>query len=361
MKALWLVRDDLEQHAGGDTVQILRTAEALRARGHDVELNAEPQPSFAGFDIVHLFHLDRLWENGSHVRRLERSNVPVVLSTIWWPTDEFDAAGRSGLQGTLARTFGASAVPTLKIAQRSFMSWSRSGGAWSQRPVLGFERAARRLLERCAVILPNSEAEARAIRERFGLVPRVVVVPNAADSDFFTAGEGRERRGVVCVGRIEPRKNQLTLIEALHGTQIPLTIIGRAGVHAAEYERRCRAAAGPEVEFCGALDREGVRHRLRGARVHVAPSWYETPGLASLEAALCGCRVVVTSGGCTSEYFAGDATYAEPADGESLRQAVERALEAAAEPLDASRLRQAFTWQAAATATERAYGIATGG
>lgn len=356
MRALWLVREDLEAHAGGDTVQILRTAAALRERGHEVVLDASARPDFTGYDLVHLFHLDRLWENGPHARRLERCELPAVLSTIWWPTEEFDAAGRTGLQGWLARTFGGSAYPTLKIAQRSALGWPRAGAAWSHRPVLGFARAARRLIARCAVLLPNSQAEADALRARFGELSEVVVVPNAADAEFFTPPEpGAPRRGVACVGRIEPRKNQLALIEALAGSGVELTFVGAAGRFAADYEARCRAAAGPEVRFLGPRDRSGVREVLRRASVHACPSWYETPGLASLEAALCGCRLVVTPGGCTREYFGAETALADPVDRPGLRAAVLAQLEAPAHPEARERLARDFSWSAAARATERAY------
>ncbi|MCB9913680.1 MAG: glycosyltransferase family 4 protein [Planctomycetes bacterium] len=275
MKALWLVRADLEAHPGGDTVQILRTAEALRARGHEVRLDGSPRPRLASCDLVHLFHLDRLWENGPHARRLASSGVPAVLSTIWWPTTEFDAAGRTGVQGLVARAFGAELYPTLKVAQRSLLAWPRAGLAWSHRPVLGFEPGVRRLLARCAALLPNSEAEAQALATRFGALPPVVVVPNAADAAFFTLGPEAERSGVVCVGRVEPRKNQLALVEALRDEDVELTFVGAPGRYAGDYLARCRAAAGPRTRFLGPRDAAGVRDVLRAAAVHACPSWYE--------------------------------------------------------------------------------------
>ena len=48
------------------------------------------------------------------------------------------------------------------------------------------------------------------------------------------------------------------------------------------------------------------------ARVFALPSWFETPGLAALEAALAGCAVVITPFGCTREYFGDRVEYARP-------------------------------------------------
>ncbi|HQL53937.1 MAG TPA: glycosyltransferase family 1 protein, partial [Phycisphaerae bacterium] len=85
MRVLWLVRENLTRHPGGDTVQILQTAEALRRRGITVDL-AHDRDDLAGYDLVHLFHLDRLWENVGHAQRIRQAGLPAVLSTIYWPS-----------------------------------------------------------------------------------------------------------------------------------------------------------------------------------------------------------------------------------------------------------------------------------
>ena len=48
------------------------------------------------------------------------------------------------------------------------------------------------------------------------------------------------------------------------------------------------------------------------ARVFALPCWFETPGLAALEAALAGCAVVITPYGSTREYFGDLVEYARP-------------------------------------------------
>lgn len=362
MKALWLIRRDLLTELGGDTIQILSTAEALRARGHEIELvESERAAADADCDLVHLFHLDRLWEHLPLLRHRRARRVPIALSTIWWPTEEFDARGRAGVQGWLARSFGARAYPTLKVWQRSVSSWLRAGLAPGALPPRTFARGARELLEHVSVLLPNSRAEEAELRRRFDGAGEAVVVPNAADAEFFTPVDGVERKGVVCVGRLEPRKNQLSLIEALRGLDEPLTLIGQAGRFSGGYAARCRRWAGEHVELTGPLDREGVRERLRRARVHVAPSWYETPGLASMEAALCGCRLVVTPGGCTEEYFGDAARYASPDDPASLRAAVEAALQGPEKENARERIAREFGWSRAAERTEEAYERALAG
>jgi len=153
----------------------------------------------------------------------------------------------------------------------------------------------------------------------------------------------------------------LRLIEALRGTDIRLTLVGAAGRFSRRYARCCRAAAGPNVRFLPLQEPTALCRVYQSAAVHVNVSWYETPGLASLEAALCGCAVVVTPGGCTREYFGEQALYTCPDDVAGIRAAVERALAAGPAPGLAERVAREFNWQRAAAATLAGYQLALSG
>ncbi len=364
VRALWLVRRDLEQHRGGDTTQILSTAEALRRRGVQVDLASERPADLRTYDIFHLFHLDRVWENVEHARRLRAAGRPLVLSTIYWPSDEFDRGGRVGLQGRLARLVGSNAYQNLRVLQRHLLATIEGrrpphfSRAW-----FSFRRGVHELLAAAAVLLPNSRAEQAQIERQFEIMRPVVIVPNAADTATFgPPNEPAPRRdGVLCVGRIEPRKNQLALIEALRGTGIPLTLVGRSGRFYQQYYARCQEAAGAHVRFLDAQPPAALRELYHRARVHACVSWYETPGLVSLEAALCGCALVVTPGGCTREYFGDAAHYARPEDPDFIRAAVQTALAQGPQPELVERVRREFTWAAAAAQTEQGYRRAMGG
>jgi glycosyltransferase involved in cell wall biosynthesis len=89
--------------------------------------------------------------------------------------------------------------------------------------------------------------------------------------------------------------------------------------------------------------------------VHVLPSWFETCGLATLEAAACGCNVVVTDKGYVREFIGDAGYYCDPGNPASIREAIERA---AAAPLS-EHLKQKiacqYTWEQAAGKTSEAY------
>ena len=77
MRVLFGVRPDLHRDFGGDTMQILRTCEHLRDLGVTVELSDALGLDPAGFDLVHLFHLTRVYETHCQLRAVRaRGTVP---------------------------------------------------------------------------------------------------------------------------------------------------------------------------------------------------------------------------------------------------------------------------------------------
>ena len=63
------------------------------------------------------------------------------------------------------------------------------------------------------------------------------------------------------------------------------------------------------------------------AGVHILPSWCETCGLVSLEAAINNTPVIGSTFGHEIEYLKEDALYVDPADPESIRQSIIQSIE----------------------------------
>ena len=60
--------------------------------------------------------------------------------------------------------------------------------------------------------------------------------------------------------------------------------------------------------------------------VFVLQGWFETPGLAAIEAGLAGARLAVTKDGSTREYFKDYAEYFNPASPKDIKKSVLNAL-----------------------------------
>lgn len=168
---------------------------------------------------------------------------------------------------------------------------------------------------------------------------------------------------VACVGRIEPNKNQLSLILAMRGTGTELVFIGAA--HDPLYYSACKQWADDTVHFLGMQPRRVVQTALRHAQAHCLIGFGETPGLANLEALACGCPVVCGNRSLEIEYFGDLAHYADPLDLDSIRTHVLHAVaigREGAERLQAmASVTVRFPWSRAAQETASAYSEATSG
>ncbi|HEY8598872.1 MAG TPA: glycosyltransferase family 4 protein [Thermomicrobiales bacterium] len=339
MKVLMQIRADYRERPGGDATQAERTAAELRLLGVDVDLIGGVAPDLAGYNLVHIFNTQVIGEPVRQAIRARSWGLPVVLSPIYWNPAGFRAATHPD--------DGIGAGETASdLAERAL-----------QRLTLGA----------AAILLPNSHAEAAQITATFSDVPgQMRVVPNAVDPLFangngarFCAEHGLTGRGfVLCAGRKEALKNQLGLIRACRELRLPLVLAGQENAEAAAYVAECRAlaeGAPAPVLFLPNLTPVELADAYAAARVHVQPSYYETVGLSSLEAALGGCNIVATRNSGVAEYLGEAAWYCDPS---TTRGIVEPLAAAWAAPLDAAlgqRVTAEHTWHHAAGLTLRAY------
>ena len=91
------------------------------------------------------------------------------------------------------------------------------------------------------------------------------------------------------------------------------------------------------------------------AKVHALPSWFETCGISSLEAAAMGCNVAITEKGYTREYFGDDAFYCDPGDPESIFRGIETAAKSDCKKELQEKICHYYTWQHAAATTMKVY------
>jgi glycosyltransferase involved in cell wall biosynthesis len=334
---------------GGHVVQLEKTARALRAAGLAITVDMSPEPELGGIDLVHGFGL-----SAREIRRCHTRGIPVALSTIYWDRAYRSDGGRRwpgwrslAGRGRRAATFASAAL--------------RGRGVLIEecRKAVADETALLAAYESADLLLPNAEGEAAAVRCDLEVSTLTHVVPNGVDPVSFSDSSCpfEDRRYVLFVGRMDPHKNQLGLIEALRGSGLPLVIAGHQHPDHPRYAERCRRAGAGWVVFSGSVEHESELAELyRGARVHVLPSWFETTGLVSLEAAVSGCSVVSTARGHAREYLGDDAWYCDPGSPSSILEAVRSAWATPPSPSLRARVLGQFTWKHVAEATLEAYG-----
>src|SRR5207237_2467890 len=123
-------------------------------------------------------------------------------------------------------------------------------------------------------------------------------------------------------------KNQLNLVRALKGHDLPLVVIGH--VRERGYAEQVHAEAGGRVRLLGPLGHDDplLRSAYAACAAFALPSTCETPGLAALEAAAAGAPIVATRVGSTREYFGHMCHYVDPTDPGDIARGIDDALAA---------------------------------
>ena len=91
------------------------------------------------------------------------------------------------------------------------------------------------------------------------------------------------------------------------------------------------------------------------ARVFALPSWFETPGLAALEAGLAGCSIAITPYGSTRDYFGDLVEYARPDRVAEIRRAVVKCWEDGPDPRLSRSIATHYLWPNVAQITAEVY------
>lgn len=329
----------LDAPGGGET-QLLAMARALPEVGVDARLWRPWEERLGDADVLHLFGSER--EHLHLVAAARRLGLAVVLSTIAW----FDLQSLWREPWSLTRRLAACGRYLARGAVPAIPSWRRA------------------LYRSVDALLPNSKAEAQQLTRLFGVPEsRARIIPNGAELRFASADPDPFARlvggtgFVLYAGRVEPRKNQLEYLRAMRDEPTPIVILGDAPPEHREYLAACKREAGPLVRFLPRLDHADplLASAYTACGCLALMSWFETPGLVAIEAAMSGTPLVLPAIGCAREYFQEKARYVRPGDLVGARDATRAALRSERDPELARLARERYSWRAAAEATKAAY------
>jgi len=185
---------------------------------------------------------------------------------------------------------------------------------------------------RCRRLVAVSEATRADLVELYSVRPeKVVVVPSGVAPPPRAPGHralrelGLRPPFVLQVGRVEPRKNQLTSLAAVERVAgLQLVVAGPV----ADQEMASRLRASPRCVLLGPVD-DAIRDALyAGASALVFPSLYEGFGFPVLEAMSRGLPVVTSRNSSLPEVGGEAALYVDdPLDAEGLADQLRRILE----------------------------------
>lgn len=328
---------------GGAETQIKKTAEYLRKLGVDVFFSDNVEDALKA-DIIHLFRLSD--EAVDFFYSLPYKRPLVAVSPVFWyeniPISLTDYSLRDFI-----------------IKKWKLFSRKAKGNK------LGLKNfyKIRSLLKRTDILLPNSYMEAQHIRDFFNIHTAFEVVPNAIDVEEFhelkdpKIIEGMPEEFLLSVGRIDEIKNRFNIIKAAQILDIAIVLIGNPNTdkYFDYLKKKIKKIGFDKVIFINNMDHKELIYYYKNAKVHILASWFETTGLVSLEAAYCGCPIVVSNRGATREYFGKHAFYCDPDNPKSIAEAVKKAMKSEPDGQLKNKIARKYSWKTCAEKTLEAY------
>lgn len=209
-------------------------------------------------------------------------------------------------------------------------------------------------LRRCKAVVTDSEFSRKELLEVCALDPeRVAVVAPGVAADFGQIERAPDRRTILAVGTVEPRKNLAALIALV--PKLPrarLVCVGPSTPYQIECRRLAeRLGVADRVEFRGYVTRSELLHLYSIAAVAAVPSLYEGFGYGVAQA-LCAGIPCVTSDRASLPEVAGNCARVVPLEDETqwiraLEAAIAGNEDAAAQTFKAQAAKL-FSWRSAA-------------
>lgn len=331
LRVAMLNRENAWSAPGGDTRIMQQMQEAVRPHSIDIvfpSLSSECVDA----DILHFVNMTLPEPLLSASALAESLGKPFMVTTLFEDWNQYLVPSHQTF--ALARQFVEGRMSHSEMIERV-----RRQELQNSVPRLNVDRA----LENASVLLACGESEAARIRSEYpNAADRVQVVPFAVtppqlvedhvlDSLLRTLGFDQF---VLCIGRLETRKNQLMLLAALQDEDIP--IVFATGGHTPQPAYRAAVQQWKRrapVRYIERVPWHSMSTVIRAASAHVLPSFYELPGLVHLECASAGIPIVASTWGALSDYLPESAFHAcDPIDAESIHRATLNALSNSATP-----------------------------
>lgn len=143
-------------------------------------------------------------------------------------------------------------------------------------------------------IIVSTEADRQYVSTRYRIAQeKIHVISNYVDTEQFTPLHRQKNKQSICfVGRLEPQKNLLPLVEAAVDTGAHLIFYGE-GSQKDELAQKAKTL-GVDLSLRGHLPNEHLSEALNACELFVLPSLYEGNPKVLLEAMSCGLPVIGT-------------------------------------------------------------------
>lgn len=378
LRILYITRPDFYNIFGGDTVQVTKIKEYILKK-HNICIDIITINSFVNYEKYLSYDIFHFWGIAADlnvldiVELLKKHNKKVVVNTIYWNLthtffltffiSKFLNYKTNLLLENLCLLFNLFIL--LPIAYVIPKYRKKIQNVFGSRK---FKIVRKKILKLSDSIIPNSDEEmfvlCNDIALNYNLIKeKYTAIPNAADISFIkqhvdTGFMSNIKDFVLEAAGIEPLKNQLSIILALYkNSEIPIIFAG--GVRDERYYSKLKEIAKKRgnVYFTDKISAENLFSLYKRAKVHALPSFRESPGLATLEALMCGSQIVVSNEKfCPIKYYQFDkyGFVCNPYDINSIKNAI---LEAYNNPKNIKLSEEYFDFYSYENAAEMTYKV----
>ena len=188
--------------------------------------------------------------------------------------------------------------------------------------------ALRELKPDIKLFLARTEYEADYLRRGYGISDnKIGILPLSFRDVHYDSTIKKEPFCLFAGTMTQPRKNVPRLIETAKKYGFPLKLVGNKGNSESEAKLRAMIGNATNIEILGFVSDEELASLYNRAKVFALPSLNEGVGLVALEAAICGCNIIITNLGGPKEYYeSGSAEFVNPYDIDDIGKAILRAL-----------------------------------
>ena len=127
-------------------------------------------------------------------------------------------------------------------------------------------------------------------------------------------------RFILNVGTIEERKNLLNIVKAIHGTEIPLVVIGKKTKYFNKVQKFLKKnKLENQVQFLENVSMEELAAIYKLADIFVYPSFFEGFGIPVIESLFSGTPVITSNISCLPEAGGENSVYIDPRNFEDIK------------------------------------------
>ena len=241
MKIAFVMRVDAASKSGGDVIQVKKYIEwGHKNNLFEGQLILNLDADLSSYDFIHLTNIDRPVEAISFYQKAKKYKKRFFISTIHHSYDEiekFERMGRHGLASIVSSKLNFSSLEILRSLIRS-LKFPRLFLPTLVSLFLGVKKMQRLILEEAETVFALSNKEVSDICKDFQVSADDVnfsIVRNGVDVPNFAKGVENRDIDICVVGRIEARKNQLKILQAVNKLNIKAVFVGACNLNHKKY------------------------------------------------------------------------------------------------------------------------------